>query len=104
MVERKFETKIKVVQSDGGMKFHFLTKLGFVGLQHKIIYPYTSFQNNVMEPRNHKVLKKGLAFLVHYGMPRRYWIYALRTLVFVLNKIYFKSDKRLIPYEILYHK
>lgn len=62
MVERKFETKIKVVQSDGGMKFHFLTKLGFVGLQHKIIYPYTSFQNNVMEPRNHKVLKKRFGF------------------------------------------
>lgn len=70
MVERNFNTKIKVVQPNVGKEFVFLTKLGALGLQN--IVTCKSQQNGVMESRNHRVVERGLALLVQFGMPLKY--------------------------------
>lgn len=41
MIETNFLTYIQFVQSDGGKVFPFLTKLGDVGLQHKLTCPHS---------------------------------------------------------------
>lgn len=42
MVERNFNTKVKVVQSDGGKEFVFFTKVGALSLQHRVTCPHTT--------------------------------------------------------------
>lgn len=37
-------------------------------------------------------------------MPPKYWVYAFRTTMYVLNKLPSKSLQGHIPYELLYHK
>lgn len=58
MIERRFEEKIKVIQSNGGKEFYFfITKLSFLGITHKITYPHSSTQNGTVESRNRRVVE-----------------------------------------------
>lgn len=51
-----------------------------------------------MESRNRKVVvERGLALLVHSGMPLRYWVYAFKIPVFILNRCPSKNVKGNIP-------
>lgn len=52
MIERKFTTKLKEVQSDGGKEFLFFSKLSSIGLQYRITWPHTSELNGVVDSKN----------------------------------------------------
>lgn len=93
-VERNFEAKINVVQSDDGKEFSFLmTKLGALGITHTITYPNSSAQNGAIECRNRIVVEIGLALLFHANMPLKIWIYVFRTTIFCFKQVTLEGFK-----------
>lgn len=66
MIERNFETKIRLVQLDRGKGFHFIFSILIsISITHRKTCRCTTKQNGVMEARNKRVVERELAILMH---------------------------------------
>ncbi|KAK2378919.1 WD40 repeat-containing protein HOS15 [Trifolium repens] len=73
MVELQFNTKIKMVQTDGGGEFRpftkFLTNLGVI---HRLTCPHTHHQNGIVERKHRHLVETGLTLLSQAQIPLKY--------------------------------
>lgn len=90
LVENKFSTKIKQLQSNGGGEFtslQFQTFLINHGIVYRKTYPYTSPQNGIAERKLRHKLATGLTLLAHAHLSNKYWPDSFLTSVHVINRL-----------------
>ena len=93
MVERESERKIKCLRSDGRKEFffgQFDSYLQQKGIRQEFSCRYTPQQNGVAERKNQSLIDAARAMLEEKSMPKFYSTEAVRTAVYIQNRI---SDK-----------
>lgn len=90
LMEKQLDKSIKVFQSDGGGGFSskdFLNYLSNHDIIHQLSCPGTPEQNGVAARKHHHVIELGLAMMYHACIPRRYWVEAFGTTIYLINKL-----------------
>lgn len=82
------------------MSLHFRS----LGILHNKTCPHTIVTNEVVETRNRRIVERDFPMLIQSGMPLRYWVYAFRTIVYVMSILPTKALNFKISYQLLYNK
>ena len=64
--------------------------------------PYTLQQNGVMERKNRTVTEMTRCLLHDKKLPKKFWVEAINTIVFLLNRLPTKALQKRIPFEAWY--
>jgi histone deacetylase 1/2 len=87
-VERLLQTKIRMVQSDGGGEYTRLSKyFDHTGIHHRVTCSHTSQQNGIAERKHRHIVETGIALLAHSSLPVRFWDEAFLTAVYLINRM-----------------
>jgi len=99
LVERKFDQKIKAIQTDWGGEYQALsTFFKRVGITHLVSCPHAHQQNGSAERKHRHIVEVGLSLLAHSSMPLKFWDYAFLTAVFLINRLPSKVIDNNTPY------
>jgi transposase InsO family protein len=102
-VERYFNTKIKILQSNWGGEFRSLSKiLKQIGITHSLSCPHTHQQNGAMERKHRLIVETGLAFLSHAHVPLHHWDDAFQTACYLINRLPTPTLNNSSPYVTLF--
>uniref|UniRef100_A0A2N9J5B9 Integrase catalytic domain-containing protein n=1 Tax=Fagus sylvatica TaxID=28930 RepID=A0A2N9J5B9_FAGSY len=102
-VERFFDSKIKIVQSDWGGEYRSLQKfLHSLGIQHRLSCPRTHQQNGAIERKHRHIVETGLALLTHAHLPLKHWDDAFLTACYLINRLPTPLLNNTTPYEALF--
>lgn len=78
-VEKQFDRKSKVLQSDGGAEFNSFNNITQrEGILFRHSCPYTSMQNVRVERKHISIVETGLVLLANAKMPLCYWVEAFQ--------------------------
>ena len=73
LVETKFSSKIKILQSDWGGEFQGLSSfLKECGILHRVSCPYRPQQNGLAERKHRHIVEIGLALLSQASLPHKF--------------------------------
>ena len=98
-VERQLDRKVKVVRSDRGGEFYgkynesgqcpgpFAKFLESRGICAQYTMPGTLQQNGVTERHNRTLMDMVRSMLSHSSLPSSLWLYALKTVIYLLNRV-----------------
>ena len=110
-VERQLDKKVKIIRSDRGGEYYgkydesgqcpgpfakFLEKHGICA---QYTMPGTPHQNGVAERRNRTLMEMVRSMMSHSSLPISMWMYALRTAMYLLNKVPSKAVSK-TPFEL----
>lgn len=85
-VERLFNTKLQILQIDGGGEFTPLTKIcKQLGINHRLSCPHTHQKNGLVERKHRHIVKIGFALLAYSSLPLHYWAEAFETAAHLIN-------------------
>ncbi|CAN0877143.1 Retrovirus-related Pol polyprotein from transposon TNT 1-94 [Linum grandiflorum] len=107
MVQTQFGRSVKVIRSDPGGEFtsHSLRQLfrdhGVLAQQS---CPGVSQQNELVERKHRHVLELVRAILFHSQVPARFWVEAVHTVVYLINRQITQVLQQRSPYHVLYSK
>jgi hypothetical protein len=105
MVERQFNTKILVVQSDWSGEYQGLnTFFKHLGIAHHVSCPHAHQQNGSAERKHRHIVEVGLSLLAHAQMPLKFWDEAFLTAVFLINRLPTRVLGNDTPFDLLYKK
>jgi len=105
MVENQFNTKIKVIQCDGGGEYKPVQRMALEsGTIFRMSCPYTSQQNGRAERKHRHIVELGLTLLAQAKMPRHYWWEAFSTAVYLINRLPSSINPNKSPYSLVYKK
>jgi histone deacetylase 1/2 len=103
LVERDFDHKIIVVQTDWGGEYEklnpFFTK---VGISHLVSCPHAHQQNGAAEHKHRHIVEVGLSLLAHAHMPLKFWDEAFLAATYLINRTPSKVINYETPLERLY--
>jgi transposase InsO family protein len=103
-VERYFNSKIKIIQSDWGGEYRSLSKiLTNQGISHRLSCPHTHQQNRVVERKHLHIVETGLALLSHASVPLTYWDDAFQTACDLINRMPTPLLKNPSPFECIFN-
>lgn len=86
LIETQFNSKLKVLQTNGGGEFRPFTKfLNDLGILHRFTCPHTSHQNGTVERKHRQIVETGLTLLAHASVPYKYWDHSFSTAVHLIN-------------------
>ena len=106
LVEKQFNYPIKQFQSDNGGEYcstifkHFLSDNGIF---HQLSCPHTSQQNGLAERKHRHIVEMGLTLLAQSGLPKKFWVDAFLTSIFIINRLPTKVLNFSSPFECLFH-
>ena len=110
-VERQLEKNVKIIRSDRGGEYYgkynetgqcpgpfakFLEKHGIVA---QYTMPGTPQQNGVAERRNRTLMDMVRSMMSNSSLPKSMWMYALKTAVYLLNRVPSKAVSK-TPFEL----
>ncbi|PKU68330.1 Retrovirus-related Pol polyprotein from transposon TNT 1-94 [Dendrobium catenatum] len=101
LILNQFNTKPKLLRSDGGGEFtstDFKTFLAQQGIIHQITCPHTPEQNGVAERKHRHLLEITRTLLLTASLPQRFWAESLFTANYLINRIPSKSLSYQTPY------
>lgn len=106
LVERKFDRKIKSVQTDWGGEYQKLNSFfNKVGITHLVSCPHAHQQNGAAERKHRHIVEVGLALLSRACMPLKFWDEAFLTATYLINRLPSKIIDFSTPLERLHgHK
>lgn len=105
MVELQFNSKIIVVQSDGGEEFKPVSKyLQSQGILHKMSFPHTPEQNEFAKRKIRHIVETSLTILANTHLPLLFWDEAFYTAICLINKLPTTIISYKTPYEKFFHK
>ena len=106
-VETQFSTPIKILRSDSGgeyMSSEFHEFLHHKGIVSQRSCPYTPQQNGVAERKNRHLLDVVRTLLLDSSVPAHFWVEALSTAVYLINRLPSQVLDFDSPYVRLHHK
>ena len=110
-VERQLDKKVKIIRSDRGGEYYgkydesgqcpgpfakFLEKHGICA---QYTMPGTPHQNGVAERRNRTLMEMVRSMMSHSSLPISMWMYALKTAMYLLNRVPSKAVSK-TPFEM----
>ena len=110
-VERQLDRKVKIVRSDRGGEYYgkhgesgqnsgpFAKFLERHGICAQYTMPGTPQQNGVAERRNRTLMDMVRSMISNSSLPKSLWTYALKTAVYLLNRIPSKAVPK-TPFEL----
>ena len=102
MVERQFETQVKIVRSDNGTEF---TCLANFFNDHGIVFQTscvgTPQQNGRVERKHQHILNVGRVLMFHANLPLRFWGECILGAVYLINRTSSGLLNNKTPYEML---
>ena len=110
-VERQLDRKVKIVRSDRGGEYYgkydetgqnpgpFAKFLESHGICAQYTMPGTPQQNGVAERRNRTLMDMVRSMLSNSSLPLSLWMYALRTAMYLLNRVPSKAVPK-TPFEL----
>jgi transposase InsO family protein len=102
--QNEFGLRIKKIRSDNGTKFKNSQIVGFLeeeGIKHEFSSPYTPQQNGVVERKNRTLLDMARTMLDEYKTPDRFWVEAIITASYSINRLYLHRILKKTSYELL---
>jgi transposase InsO family protein len=103
----QFSCPVRCFQADNGTEFinnATATFLASCGIMLRTSCPYTSAQNGKAERMLRTLNNAVCTLLIHAAMPASYWVEALSTAVFLVNRRPSSTIHNGIPYHLLYRK
>jgi len=95
--------KIKVLRSDHGGEFQNELFENFCEeneIMHNFSAPRTPQQNGVVERKNRSLEELARKMLNEYDMPKYFWVDAVSTTCYVLNRMLIRPILKISPYEL----
>ncbi|KAK8628128.1 hypothetical protein V6N13_063840 [Hibiscus sabdariffa] len=80
-------------------KFKALTEVQNEGIEHHLTVGYTPQQNGVSERKNRTVMEMARCILMEKNLPKKFWAEAVRTTVYLLNRLLTKAIQDKNPVE-----
>jgi hypothetical protein len=102
--QNEFGLRIKKIRSDNGTEFKNSQIEGFLedeGIKHEFSSPYTPQQNGVVERKNRTLLDMARTILDEYKTPDRFWVEAINTACYSINRLYLHRILKKTSYELL---
>jgi hypothetical protein len=96
--------RIKKIRSDNGTEFKNFQIEGFLeeeGIKHEFSSPYTPQQNGVVERKNITLLDMARTMLDEYKTPDQFWVEAINTACYSINRLYLHRILKKTSYELL---
>jgi histone deacetylase 1/2 len=88
LVERQFDKKILVVQSDWGGEYEKLNSFfKKIGIEHHVFCPHAHQQNGSAERKHRHIVEVGLALLANASLPLKFWDEDLLTATYLINML-----------------
>ncbi|CAH9142791.1 unnamed protein product, partial [Cuscuta epithymum] len=106
MVENLFNSKIKIFQSDGGGEFdnHGMREIFLSnGILFRKSCPDTPEQNGIAERKHKHLLELTRTMLLEAKMPANFWVDAVFTATYIINRLPTPNLNGLSPFEKLFH-
>ena len=106
LVEKQFNYPIKQLQSDNGGEYYsniFKQFLSDTGIFHRLSCPHTSQQNDLAKRKHCHIVEMGLTLLAQSGLPKKFWVDAFLTSIFIINRLPTKVLNFSSPFECLFH-
>ncbi|EOY21703.1 Uncharacterized protein TCM_013805 [Theobroma cacao] len=88
--------------SDNGGEYTSQQFEGFLmveGINHQLTVPYSPQQNGVSKRKNRSILDMARCLLFEKSLPKKFWVEACNTAVYLLNRLPTKVVTRLTSYE-----
>jgi transposase InsO family protein len=95
--QNEFGLRIKKIRSDNETEFKNSQIEGFLeeeGIKHEFSSPYTPRQNGVVERKNITLLDMVRTMLDEYKTPDQFWVEAINTACYSINRLYFTESSR----------
>lgn len=102
-----FNTKIKIVQTDGGGKYknkNFQSFFHTHGIHHQFSCPHHPEQNGLAERKHRHLVETGLTLLALASMSLSYWAEAFHTATYLINRLPTRVLQNVSLYHRLFHK
>jgi len=88
LVERKFDHKIRAVQTDWGGEYEALNSFfKRIGIDHHVSCPHAHQQNGSAKRKHRHIVDMGLSLLSHASVPLKFWDEAFSTVVYLINRL-----------------
>jgi len=103
----QFSLPVRCFQADNGTEFINTATATFLASRGTLLRtscPHTSAQNGKAERMLRTLNNAVRTLLIHAAMPSSYWVEALSTAVFLINRRPSSSINNSIPYHLLFHK
>jgi transposase InsO family protein len=102
--QNEFGMRIKKIRRDNGTEFKNSQIEGFLeeeGIKHEFSSPYTPQQNDVVERKNRNLLDMARTMLDEYKTSDRFWVEAINTAFYSINRLYLHWILKKTSYELL---
>jgi transposase InsO family protein len=106
-VRTQFDLPIKVIQANNGTEFvnsKLSTFLAHHGIITGLSFPYTSPQNGKAKRMLRTINNTVKTLLIHAFMPPTYWVEALSTSTFLINRLPSTKTPTSTPFQLLHNK
>ena len=97
--------KLVSVRSDNGGEFvsrAFTSYLDSLGIHHELTAVHTPQQNGVVERANRTVVGSARTMITAAGLPKSYWAAAVRTAVYLRNRLPTSAVQGMTPHEAFF--
>jgi transposase InsO family protein len=102
--QNEFGQIIKKIRSDNGQSSRIHKLKGFLeeeGIKHEFSSPYTPQQNGVVKRKNRTILYMARTMLDEYKTPDQFWVEAINTACYSINRLYLHRILKKTSYELL---
>jgi transposase InsO family protein len=102
--QNEFGLWIKKIRSDNGTEFKNSQIEWFLedeGIKHEFSSLYTPQQNGVLERKNRTLLDMARTMLDEYKTPNWFWVEAINTACYSINRVYLHRILKKTSYELL---
>ena len=104
IVQNEKDYSISRIKSDHGKEFENLDFNAFCGeneINHNFFTPKTPQQIGVMERRNRTLEKMAKTMLCENNLPKYFWVEAINTSCYIINRAMIRPILKKTPYELL---
>ncbi|GKD68362.1 putative ribonuclease H-like domain-containing protein [Tanacetum coccineum] len=104
-IENQLDHKVKVIRYDNGTEFKNCVMNQFCeieGIKREFSVARTPQQNGVAERRNRTLIEAARTMLVDSKLPTTFWVEAVNTSCYVLNRVLVIKPHNKTPYELIH--
>ncbi|GJU96033.1 ribonuclease H-like domain-containing protein [Tanacetum coccineum] len=104
-IENQLDHKVKVIRSDNGTEFKNSVMNQFCkikGIKREFSVARTPQQNGVAERKNRTLIEAERTMLVNSKLPTTFWVEAVNTACYVLNRVLVIKPNSKTPYKLIH--